>query len=466
MTSALATNPNECPTFVEADASSSQAHKAPDMNVSDYVNKIRRAPTAEVIMDVAGQVVKLKASRSHVMDSTAELMIRNVDLKSVTLGHVLGRGGFCIVNAVNKIVVPKSGVGTLGRAEARSSFISKLVGNSSRRGGKASSFRKKKADDDDASVSDFHSVCGSDFAFATEQEGKGMKKKARRGRYVVKRVTPELAFTNKIAFFKGCVDLAVEAKYLAALEHPNIINLGAISVKGPCDFIILEMLTETLTKRFKTWMDKDRRCKGITGIFAGSKKLIQDLYHERIEASYDIANAMKYLHSKQIVFRDLKPDNIGFDRLDQLKLFDFGLARELFEDERTKDGLYAMTGMTGSMRYMAPEVALGLPYNVSADVYSWAILMWYILALEPPFGYYTEDMMADRVVQRGSRPAIFDAWPEAISSLMRRGWDATIAERPTFSEICSTMKTESLWDSENDPTVHSGVSASQEGRAR
>jgi len=36
------------------------------------------------------------------------------------------------------------------------------------------------------------------------------------------------------------------------------------------------------------------------------------------------------------------------------------------------------------MRNQAPEVGLGLPYNLKADVYSWAMLMWYIMALEPP----------------------------------------------------------------------------------
>ena len=53
-------------------------------------------------------------------------------------------------------------------------------------------------------------------------------------------------------------------------------------------------------------------------------------------------------------------------------------------DEMDEDGLYRMTKLTGGIRYMSPEVGLGLPYNLKADVYSWSMLMWYIMALEPP----------------------------------------------------------------------------------
>ena len=64
-----------------------------------------------------------------------------------------------------------------------------------------------------------------------------------------------------------------------------------------------------------------------------------------------------------------------------MKLFDFGLAKELKDSDRNEDGLYKLTGTTGSFRYMAPEVSLGKPYNLTADVYSWSMIMWFILAL-------------------------------------------------------------------------------------
>jgi serine/threonine protein kinase len=125
-----------------------------------------------------------------------------------------------------------------------------------------------------------------------------------------------------------------------------------------------------------------------------------------------------------------------------LKIFDFGLATELRDSERTGDGLYKLTGMTGAMRYMAPEVGLGKPYNLSADVYSWSMIMWFILALEPPFGFYTEDMIRDRVFKRGSRPAIFHSWPQQLAEVMKRAWHVDISVRPSFAEICTVLKLE------------------------
>ena len=137
-----------------------------------------------------------------------------------------------------------------------------------------------------------------------------------------------------------------------------------------------------------------------------------------------------------------KPDNIGFDFDGVLKIFDFGLAKELRDDERIKDGLYKMTGCTGSIRYMSPENVQGRPYNLTTDVYSWAMIMWNILALEPPFALYTEQMIIDRVCNRGYRPKIFSTWSARMSKIISLSWSANLKERPSFAEISVELTNE------------------------
>ena len=73
-------------------------------------------------------------------------------------------------------------------------------------------------------------------------------------------------------------------------------------------------------------------------------------------------------------------------------------------------------------------------------MYSGSMLMWYILALEPPLGVYTPKMFLDRVFEKGYRPAIRDKWPEELKSLVRISWDESIQARPSFEEIKRLLK--------------------------
>lgn len=272
-----------------------------------------------------------------------------------------------------------------------------------------------------------------------------MSASANRPRYVVKQLSPELKRSDKINFLKGTVDLAMEARFLTLLDHENIVCITGVSSTGAFSdgyFIVLEKLNETLGKRVKVWMDMDRQCKGITGVFTGSKNKARRLQSERISAARSLVAGMDFLHQRNIVFRDLKPDNIGFTIDGRLKIFDFGLAKELRHDEKVEGGLYKMTGCTGSIRYMSPENLKGSPYNLKTDIYSWAMIMWNILALEPPFALYTEEMIIDRACNRGYRPKIFSTWSDRMAKTIRMSWSTTISERPSFEEISEELTEE------------------------
>jgi hypothetical protein len=88
------------------------------------------------------------------------------------------------------------------------------------------------------------------------------------------------------------------------------------------------------------------------------------------------------------------------------------------------------------------EVGLKKPYNLKADTYSWSLLFWYFLQLEPPFGTYSPQMIMERVFVKNHRPVHQDCWSRPLVRLMQKCWDVEISARPQFAEILSTVRKE------------------------
>jgi serine/threonine protein kinase len=202
-------------------------------------------------------------------------------------------------------------------------------------------------------------------------------------RVALKRIKPSL---RKERYHVGVNDLVAEASVLAKCSHPNIISLYAV---GSCDddadadaeqqdrggdnnnnasspspvpsrisFVIIDQLRSTLRNKLYKWKDD----KGITPSFMKSKKALDDLWLERMVVIIKVADAIRYLHSKGIVHRDINPDNIGFADDNVVKLFDFGLAKSIGRDgkncDATSDGgvdgddneIFDLTSLTGTIR--------------------------------------------------------------------------------------------------------------------
>jgi len=270
---------------------------------------------------------------------------------------------------------------------------------------------------------------------------------------------------------KGRNDMAIESNYLQALSHPHIISLKGLPDPDHHNltFLILEKLTCTLEVRLKEWRRDVGRAKLGFGCFpfgllCPDHARLHALWLERFSTVRDIALAMEYLHSHRIVYRDLKPENIGFDYAEnKVKLFDFGLAKTLPPRERSSSmgdysassagnsssaggiydsetGMYNLTGNTGSLRYMAPEVALNQPYDERVDTYSFGVLLWQICALSIPYGGYSCKMHADLVVRQGYRPKVYPTWPAHWGQLMRECWAGDVQVRPNFTRIVAILQ--------------------------
>lgn len=125
----------------------------------------------------------------------------------------------------------------------------------------------------------------------------------------------------------------------------------------------------------------------------------------------------------------------------RLCLFDFGLAK-IWRISDGDDGTEcrALTGNTGSLRFMAPEVALNQPYSHRAEVFAWATIMWQMLAHERPYNDFDVAAFYRRVCHKHERLKIPKGTPPELAQLMVRCWEVNPASRPEFSEIVPVMR--------------------------
>ena len=98
-----------------------------------------------------------------------------------------------------------------------------------------------------------------------------------------------------------------------------------------------------------------------------------------------------------------------------------------------------MSGRAGTVRYMSPEVAMGKPYNEKADVFSFAHVMFYVLALDKPYRDYCRQEHRVKVIHGGERPPLYREWPRDIQTLLTKAWSTEIIERPSMTEILTII---------------------------
>jgi serine/threonine-protein kinase len=168
-----------------------------------------------------------------------------------------------------------------------------------------------------------------------------------------------------------------EAQAVAAMRHPNIVQVFDFDVVDGCPYIVMELLQGMCLEDYlRALHDEGRRLSPET-----TSRLILGL-----------AAALDYAHDRQVVHRDVKPGNVILRResgpinpeiplqLDvEPVLTDFGLAH--FQDAR----LTASGAITGTPAYLSPEQARGEAVDRRADIYSLGMMLYEMLAGRLPF---------------------------------------------------------------------------------
>jgi serine/threonine protein kinase len=153
-----------------------------------------------------------------------------------------------------------------------------------------------------------------------------------------------------------------------------------------------------------------------------------------IQLALDLSRGLSYLHSKKIVHRDVKTENMLLDNHKNLKIADFGVAR--VEAQNPSD----MTGETGTLGYMAPEVLDGKPYNRRCDVYSFGICLWEIYCCDMPYPDLSFADITTAVVRQNLRPEIPRCCPSGFANIMRKCWEGNPDKRPEMDEVVRMLE--------------------------
>mmetsp|Transcript_28494 Transcript_28494/g.37266 ORF Transcript_28494/g.37266 Transcript_28494/m.37266 type:complete len:561 (+) Transcript_28494:308-1990(+) len=196
------------------------------------------------------------------------------------------------------------------------------------------------------------------------------------------------------------------------LRHPNVCQFYGIARSEPCTYAIVFEFVHGGT---------------LTSLLRNSQRS-----YDFFQVARDIAEGMKYLHSKEIIHRDLKSGNILIDQAGNAKIADFGLSRFVKSGEE-------LTAETGTYRWMAPEVIQHEPYSFAADVFSFAIVVWELLTRRVPYADLSPIQAAFAVVKNGYRLPLPARTPSRLATLIRRCWHPDQVERPLFPEIILSL---------------------------
>lgn len=209
-----------------------------------------------------------------------------------------------------------------------------------------------------------------------------------------------------------------ESQAVAMLSHPNIVSVYDVSHSDDVEYIVMELIDGITLKQYL------------------QKKSVLDP-SEVLDFTIQTAKALEHAHSKGIIHRDIKPQNIMLLKDGMIKVADFGIAS-------LENTIEEHNGETvGSVHYIAPEQARGEAPDARSDIYSLGIVMYEMLTGKLPYvgnsdvEVAVKHMNTDPVTPRDIVPSI----PEELERICLKAMNSNIDERyQSASEMLADLE--------------------------
>jgi serine/threonine-protein kinase len=216
-----------------------------------------------------------------------------------------------------------------------------------------------------------------------------------------------------------------EAQSAASLSHPNIVDVYDVGEDGDIHFIVMEYIEG---KSLKEYIVNNAPLPPV----------------QAIQFAIQINNAIGYAHSKGLIHRDIKPQNILLTPENEIKVTDFGIAKGLGDATLTQAGF-----TLGTVHYFSPEQAQGRPVVAQSDLYSIGIVLFEMLTGRIPFESDNPVALALKHIEeappspRRFNPSVSPALEQIVLKALAKNPNQRFSSAAAFAQALKDVETAS-----------------------